>query len=613
METDSDVHHSSAPQGKNQGNSSSLLQKYQNGILLSLMLAGLILVILSNTQAISNVMLRNGLSDLSVGLFATAMTTYILEGVWGNHQRAEQKQHFENLTREQSAKFSELAQNLMNIEKQLDVFKKTGLTMCYSNREYALKNFLTIADAYLLQHRLEVDNKENEHYIEVVSSSAKGLIGSTLGDDYPINHQWRKLYIQYPNRFKYILTHPSLAHLRRSIEGRSNGHIEVEIFRSTLFLLVEAARSFLSQEETWKRCLQAPGGPQALNTLIAYLHAGPLPAGPRLLPVTPGERSAGFNGAHALVEQLKNDFARYAKIRFYRGSPTVFTVRVGDHILFNPYSYGTMAKDMLCLEFVRTPETNDINSFYAIHFQKTWQSGEYGDRLLDGRPLVERVSSICDVANALSGCLLLDSHLLRLREKQVASLDIYYRQLIEELDEGYEQELLQAFYKQTMPSEKKDDLLPADALVYFSLVRLLLEEYSLTEAGIVEMIPSSPDERPDGKPPKACQGDALRKGFLQRFLEARNIGFFPDPETVPTVIIPLKQFKDRHIEGDWEFDFEGEPVQPDPLPGAPTTPEEEPDRDEEPYKLNVNRRVVQIHLEEKTNDSAQPPNSQGGE
>lgn len=116
------------------------------------------------------------------------------------------------------------------------------------------------------------------------------------------------------------------------------------------------------------------------------------------------------------------------QLRLYRGSPTVFAIKVQQHILLNPYPYGKMAMETLCLEFESAEESTYIGNFVNMHFNHTWAFFDQDSKLVDGRPLVAGVGSFSDILDAFSECTYLgDPQRLRLARAQVKELDRFIR------------------------------------------------------------------------------------------------------------------------------------------------------------------------------------------
>ena len=115
-----------------------------------------------------------------------------------------------------------------------------------------------------------------------------------------------------------------------------------------------------------------------------------------------------------------------AELRLYRGSPTVFAIQVGDHILLNPYPYGTMAMDTLCLEFERGKEGSYIAKFTNMHFNHTWAFIDQPSKTVDGKQLVVGIDSFDDILMAFAECTYLNTpKKLRLTRSQITELDTF--------------------------------------------------------------------------------------------------------------------------------------------------------------------------------------------
>jgi len=114
------------------------------------------------------------------------------------------------------------------------------------------------------------------------------------------------------------------------------------------------------------------------------------------------------------------------ELRFYRGSPTVFLIMAGKHILLNPYPYGKMAMDTLCLEFESDSEGSYVADFAGMHFDHTWAFIHQNSKMVDGKPLVEGINNFDQILKAFSECTFLnDEKKLRLTRAQVEELDTF--------------------------------------------------------------------------------------------------------------------------------------------------------------------------------------------
>jgi len=134
----------------------------------------------------------------------------------------------------------------------------------------------------------------------------------------------------------------------------------------------------------------------------------------------------------SLIGKLGGD-----ELRFYRGSPTVFLIRIENHILLNPYPYGQMAMKTLGLEFESESEDSYIYSFSAMHFDHTWAFLDQDSKTVDDKGLVVGINSFSDILVAFSECTMLgDCKKLRLTENQVRELDRCFERILKEMDES---------------------------------------------------------------------------------------------------------------------------------------------------------------------------------
>jgi hypothetical protein len=212
---------------------------------------------------------------------------------------------------------------------------------------------------------VEARNHENQGErslqttINIVSSSARGLMGYIDREPSQLQRAWRELITRQPKSFRLLLTHPAFAHLRQPAEERASGDIELEILKTAIYL-------------------------------------------------------------HCVAGMKSNE------LRFYRGSPTVFAIQVGDHILVNPYPYGTMAMDTLCLEFERGKEGSYIAKFMNMHFNHTWAFMDQPSKTVDYKPLIAGIDKFDDILEAFSECTFLNNpKRLRLTASQVEELDTF--------------------------------------------------------------------------------------------------------------------------------------------------------------------------------------------
>ena len=133
---------------------------------------------------------------------------------------------------------------------------------------------------------------------------------------------------------------------------------------------------------------------------------------------------------------------RSNELRLYRGSPTVFLIRIENHILLNPYPYGQMAMKTLGLEFESESEESYIYSFSAMHFDHTWAFLDQDSKTVDDNGLVEGIDEFSDILIAFSECTLLSNNKkLRLTENQVKEIDKFYMKILIEIEEDKKQKL----------------------------------------------------------------------------------------------------------------------------------------------------------------------------
>jgi hypothetical protein len=320
------------------------------------MLSGIVLTLFSGKWPPGSAE-HNLLLNIGSGLMATAFISLILELVWSKQRTQAEKDELQPIY----DKLKEVPDKLGKLEGRLEAFKQLGFNNCYASRSEALQNFLSYAQE-IITEGLGIE-KESERLlqntIDLVSSSARGLMGYIDRDPSQIQRAWRDLITKYPRRFRILLTHPAFAHLRQPAEERALGDIELEILKTAI-----------------------------------YLHC---------------------------VAGMKS-----SELRLYRGSPTVFAIQAGEHILVNPYPYGKMAMDTLCLEFERGKEGSYIANFMSMHFNHTWAFIDQPSKVVDGKPLVVGIEKFDDILQAFSECTFLNApRRLRLTEVQVIELDTF--------------------------------------------------------------------------------------------------------------------------------------------------------------------------------------------
>lgn len=293
------------------------------------------------------------------GLIAAAFISVVLDVFYSKERARLERDAIEPFLNE----FREFTEKLNKLEGRLEAFKKLGLNYCHAARKDALERFLAYARETIgdlpRERGKDPECVSCRGTINIVSSSARGLVGYLDRQPQRIQKEWRDLITAHARNFRILLTHPAYAHLRQPAEERSSGDIELEILKTTI-----------------------------------YLHC---------------------------VAGMKGD-----ELRFYRGSPTAFLIKTGNHILLNPYPYGKMAMDTLCLEFESDSEDSYVSDFAGMHFDHTWAFLQQDSKIVDGKPLVEGIESIDDILKAFSECSFLNQPTtLRLTNAQVKELDTF--------------------------------------------------------------------------------------------------------------------------------------------------------------------------------------------
>ncbi|MDP8225931.1 MAG: hypothetical protein P9L99_21400 [Candidatus Lernaella stagnicola] len=316
------------------------------------LVVGALLTILSQTVGTDTVF-RFVLLNLGCALVATVFISILLDLFWSKERAAVEKKELEPLFK----KFQDFTEKLNKLEGRLEAFKQLGLDYCNATRYDALERFLNIA-----KDVVAVSSNEQQKpaiTIDIVSSSARGLVGYLDREAPSIQMEWRSLITEYPRYFRVLLTHPAYAHLRQPAEERSSGDIELEILKTAI-----------------------------------YLHC-----------------VAGIDSRN---------------LRFYRGSPTLFLIKINRHVLLNPYPYGKMAMDTLCLEFESDDEEGYVANFAKMHFDHTWAFLHQDSKRVDGNKLVEGIDSMEDILQSFSECSFLhEPRKLRLTTHQVLELDTF--------------------------------------------------------------------------------------------------------------------------------------------------------------------------------------------
>ena len=358
---------------------------------------GLFLVILPASVSMRDIWESISVS-IGTGLISTSFIGLVLELIWGKMRVEIAREQLLPITSEIERvahdfcekvgdvsestleNFTNFTSRLQKLQGRLEAFENLGLSYCHPSRKEAIDTFLGYVN-------LQFDNKaacktdeENSPClkpINIVSSSARGLIGYLDRNPSAGQCKWRSSMLEHSGTFRILLTHPSYAHLRQPAEERSVGDIEAEIIKTMVFL-------------------------------------------------------------HCVCGM------KSSSLRLYRGSPTVFLIEIGDHVLLNPYSYGKMAMDTLCLEFNTAPsQPSDalvkktgktyVEEFAKKHFHEPWSFGTQCSKRVDGKLLVNIIDNVEDILKAFLECTI-NEKILRFTLSQVHELDEFVVSLGKEYD-----------------------------------------------------------------------------------------------------------------------------------------------------------------------------------
>jgi len=197
---------------------------------------------------------------LSLGgtLFSASIIGIIFDVTWSKERTKAEEEALQPLYEKlgkANDRLDEATIKLVKLEGRLEAFKELGFNYCHSKRSEALKSFLEYAREIIplnANKERTTDGKRTtdgertteekgnplsaKTSINIVSSSARGLMGYLDRDPQEVQHQWRELITTYPHYFKILMTHPAFAHLRQPAEERSFGDIELEILKTAIYL-----------------------------------------------------------------------------------------------------------------------------------------------------------------------------------------------------------------------------------------------------------------------------------------------------------------------------------------------------------------------------------------
>ena len=171
-------------------------------------------------------------TNIGSALIATSLVSLYLDLFWSRFRSAEEKRDFGQIMRQ----WESFYERLNNLERRLEAFKQLGLNYCHKDRDDALKRFYKYAEKKFCGSRNEKECQNHIGTIDIVSSSARGLMGYLDRETSDIQKKWCFLITQYPMHFRFLLTHPAYAHLRQPAEERESGDIEIEILKTAIYL-----------------------------------------------------------------------------------------------------------------------------------------------------------------------------------------------------------------------------------------------------------------------------------------------------------------------------------------------------------------------------------------
>jgi len=178
------------------------------------------------------------LLNIGCGLIATAFISIVIDLFWSRERASNDRKALEPFLVE----FRSFADHLRKLEWRFEAFKKLGLNRCHSSRDAGLANFLPYASEFVDRDLDAVNDDGDDRFfyphktVNIVSSSARGLMGHLDRHPSEVQASWRDLIVSHPKLFRMLLTHPAYAHLRQPAEERGPGEIELEILKSSIFI-----------------------------------------------------------------------------------------------------------------------------------------------------------------------------------------------------------------------------------------------------------------------------------------------------------------------------------------------------------------------------------------
>jgi len=355
------------------------------------MLIGICLVTLSAIKGISEWM-SVLLLTAGTGVFSTALVGLVLDLSWSRVRAAAEREAMKPILEEFAAERGSLDREVEALKERISTsVQKTmqPFTELHENLQRATEKLSTVHERLVAFERLGLSNCHQ--------SRAEALASF---------YKYAKESISSHGAKENLYPHERVCIASSSARGLI-GYID---------------RNRSKEQEDWRQLVKEnPGHFAFLLTHPAYAH----------LRQPAEERAPGaieleiLKTAVYLFYEVK---MKAGDLRLYRGSPTVFAIRTGRHILLNPYPYGRMAMDTLCLEFEASEKTAFISDFFNMHFDHTWAFFDQSSMLVDGKPLVAGIGQFSDILDAFGDCTVLGNpRRLRLTKSQVEELDHFTR------------------------------------------------------------------------------------------------------------------------------------------------------------------------------------------
>jgi hypothetical protein len=304
------------------------------------------------------------LQTLGSTVFVTAAISIILDRYWSRARTAIEQGESTSYM----AAFRQFTDKLQKLDVRLKTCYDIGLNACYSDREEALEKFYEYAEA------LVPKKPEEAHLAKKASDSDEPVIQDNI---IKIVSSSARGIIGYTDRKNH-----KVQDKWRELIVNNKEHFQI--------LLTHPSFAYLRQ----------PSEERASGDIEIEII-----------------KTALFLRINARMD--------HENVRMYRGSPTVFLIRAGKYALVNPYPYGQMAMNTLCLHFEIYNEHTMASKFCWMHFDHPWAFEQQKSKMIDNKEMVVGVNSLVDILEAFSECKYIGSRLLRLTKPQIAELDLF--------------------------------------------------------------------------------------------------------------------------------------------------------------------------------------------